>query len=163
MTVEKRLDTFLHRKTFFISCPSLGRRWRWQYFNFFTAISKTYKLGWRRKNSPLPPTHTYTYFSNTMLKHRLLLLKLIQTDQWHHLLAISCNEQGIGFGGAGVPYWRGGVQYICLVGYKIQPVDGYVSVYLVLTIYVYGLSLSFYSQTVFLSVHSPKICFHLLV
>ena len=161
MTVEKRLDTFLHRKTFFISCPSLGRRWRWQYFNFFTAISKTYKLGWRRKNSPLPPTHTYTYFSNTMLKHRLLLLKLIQTDQWHHLLAISCNEQGIGFGGAGVPYWRGGAVHMpCWI-------ENTTSRWLCVCVSsLNNICLCFQSLilfTVFLSVHSPKICFHLLV
>ena len=40
---------------------------------------------------------------------------------------ISCNEQGIGFRGCVL-------QYICLVGCKIQPVDGYVTVCLVLTI-----------------------------
>ena len=30
------------------------------------------------------------------------------------------------------------VQYICLVGFKFQPVDGHVAVYLVLTIDIYG-------------------------
>ena len=41
----------------------------------------------------------------------------------------------------GVEYHIGGgvVQNICLVGYKIQPVDGYMGVCLVLTIDVYGL------------------------
>ena len=40
----------------------------------------------------------------------------------------------------GVEYHIGGfvVQYKCLVGIKIQPVDSYVAVYLVLTIYVNG-------------------------
>ena len=32
------------------------------------------------------------------------------------------------------------MQYICLVGYKIVPVDGYLAVCLVLTIDVYGLT-----------------------
>ena len=36
-------------------------------------------------------------------------------------------------------YWRGVVQYICLVGCKIQPIDGHVVVCLVLTVdVVYG-------------------------
>ena len=40
----------------------------------------------------------------------------------------------------GVEYHIGGfvVQYKCLVGFKIQPVDSYVAVYLVLTIDVNG-------------------------
>ena len=56
---------------------------------------------------------------------------------WYHLLAISCNEWGIAFGGGGVPNKRGGC-CTCSVGCKIQPVDGYVAVCLVLTIDIYG-------------------------
>ena len=58
---------------------------------------------------------------------------------WHHLLAISCIERGIGL--AGVEYHNGAgvVLYIYLVGCKIQPVDGHVAVCLVLTLDVYGI------------------------
>ena len=49
----------------------------------------------------------------------------------------------------------GGVQYICLVGYKIQPVDGYVSVYLVclwfksLILFTNSFSISSFSENLF--------------
>ena len=59
------------------------------------------------------------------------IAKTRQTNLWHHLLAISCSDQGIGLKG-------GGVQYTCLVGCRLPPLDGYVSVCLVLTIEVYG-------------------------
>ena len=36
-----------------------------------------------------------------------------------------------------MPCWRGELQYICLIGYRRPPIDGYVAVCLVLTIDVY--------------------------
>ena len=39
-----------------------------------------------------------------------------------------------------MPYWRDGVQYICLVGCRLPPLDGYVAVCLVLTIDVYDIT-----------------------
>ena len=69
--------------------------------------------------------------------HRLLLLKLDKQMGGTIYCFFTSNEaQGL----EGVEYHiggGGGVQYICLVGCKIQPVDGYVPVCLVLTIDVY--------------------------
>ena len=69
-----------------------------------------------------------------MLGHRLLLLKLDkQIDGTIYWPFLAMNKA------QGVEYHIGGyVQYICLVGCKIQPLDGYVAVCLVLTIDIYG-------------------------
>ena len=56
------------------------------------------------------------------------IVKTRQTDWWHHLPAISCNERGIGCE----------VQYISLNLCKLAPLDGIVAVCLVLTIEVYA-------------------------
>ena len=54
-------------------------------------------------------------------------VKTRQTNRWQHLLAISCRKQGTWLGAVGV-------HYICLVGCRLPPLDGYVYVCLVLTI-----------------------------
>ena len=66
------------------------------------------------------------------------IVKIWQTNRMHHLPAISCSEQGSGLGGGGYHIGGGGVQFICLVECRLPPLDGYVSVCLVLTIEVYA-------------------------
>ena len=63
--------------------------------------------------------------------HRLLLLKLDKqiggTIYWPILRMHSTWRWG-------VPYWRGWVQFKCLVGCRLPPLDGYLAVCLFLTI-----------------------------
>ena len=61
------------------------------------------------------------------------IVKGRQGNQWHHLPAYSCTERGIAPGG-------GGVQYTCLVGCRLPPLDVNIAVCLVLTIEFYGRS-----------------------
>ena len=59
------------------------------------------------------------------------IVKTTQANWWHHLPANSCSKWGKAPGG-------GVVQYTCLVGCRLPPLDCCVSVCLVLTIDVYG-------------------------
>ena len=68
--------------------------------------------------------HAATYLVQTSI------VKTRQTNWQHHLPAYSCSKQGIS------PGWSG-IQYTCLVGCRLPPLDGYVAVCLVLTIDVY--------------------------
>ena len=69
--------------------------------------------------------------SPTFVETKTSIVKTRQIERWNHLPAISRSEEGIGLGG-------GGVQYIFLIGCRLSPLDGYVSVCLVLTIVVFG-------------------------
>ena len=55
------------------------------------------------------------------------IVKTRQADRWHHILVEFCIKRGIGLG---VEYHIGGgrLQYICLIGCKILPADGFVTV-----------------------------------
>ena len=55
--------------------------------------------------------------------HRPLLLKL---DQCHHILAISCNERGIGFGrGWDAVHMRNSTEVDCAAVCIVLKIDGY--------------------------------------
>ena len=69
---------------------------------------------------------------------RTSFAKTRQANRWHHLPAYSCSKQGIAPGGGGVPRWRGWGQHTYLVGCRLPPLDGYMAVYLYLTIAVYA-------------------------
>ena len=43
-------------------------------------------------------------FAANIVLPQTSIVKTRQTDRWRQLLAISCNKQGIGLGGGGVPY-----------------------------------------------------------
>ena len=70
---------------------------------------------------------------------QMAIVKTRQMNQWHHLPAISYNEQGIRLGWVQYHIGGGGVQYICLVGCKSSPQVGCATVCLVLIIEVYGI------------------------
>ena len=55
------------------------------------------------------------------------IVKTRQANRWHHLMAYSCSERGIVSRRCVVSYWRGLVLYICLIGCRLPPLDGYVS------------------------------------
>ena len=65
----------------------------------------------------------------------LKLDKQISGTIYQPILA-ACNAYAPG--GVGCHIGGGGVQYICLVGCRLPPLDGYVAVCLVLTIEVYS-------------------------
>ena len=67
------------------------------------------------------------------------IVKTRQANWWHHLTANSCSKQGIAPAKVGCHIGGGRVQYICLVGCRLPPLDDYVAVCLVLTIDFYGI------------------------